>query len=177
MTAQQRFEALYNEHAAAVGAYTRRRIPPSDAEDVVAEVFLTAWRRLEDIPGDERIWLLGVARRSLANKRRSQQRQSALQARLTDESRHLNTPSTDADTSGEHLRRALSALTDSDREALLLLGWEGLNNREAARVVGVRTSTFAVRVHRARRNLSRALAASASTTPQPADPGMTMEVR
>ncbi len=177
MTAQHRFELLYNKHAAAVVAYTRRRVGPSDADDVVAEVFLTAWRRLDDIPVDAQIWLLGVARRTVANKRRSQGRQAALQTRLTDESSHAAVRLTGADTSDGRVRQALSSLSESDREALLLLGWEELSNHDAARVLGIRTGTFAVRVHRARRNLSRALAASASTAPQSTEPSLPMETR
>lgn len=177
MTAQHRFETLYNEHAAAVVAYTRRRVSPSDADDVVAEVFLTAWRRLEDIPDDAGIWLLGVARRTLANKRRSQGRQAALQTRLTDESRHAAAQPADVETSGEQIRNALSNLSDSDRETLLLLGWEGLSNRDAAKVLGIRTGTFAVRLHRARRNLSRALAAGTSATPQSTEPAINLEAQ
>jgi len=34
-------------------------------EDVVAETFLVAWRRLDDIPAEARPWLLGVARKTL----------------------------------------------------------------------------------------------------------------
>jgi DNA-directed RNA polymerase specialized sigma24 family protein len=47
---------------------------------VIAETFLTAWRRLDDVPaGDEaRLWLYGVARRMLANQRRGARRRSSL---------------------------------------------------------------------------------------------------
>src|ERR1700677_4887991 len=136
MTAQHRFETLYNENAAVVVAYTRRRASPNDADDIVAEVFLTAWRRLEDVPADAQVWLLGVARRVLANKRRSQGRQAALHTRLTDESRHAAGEPASADTSSERISRALASLSDPDREALLLVAWEALSNKDAAGVLG-----------------------------------------
>jgi RNA polymerase sigma-70 factor (ECF subfamily) len=175
VTAQEHFEALYREHGGAVFAYARRRTSPGDAEDVVAEVFLTAWRRLEVVPSDTRVWLLGVARRVLANKRRSQSRQAALQTRLANESRHTAQP-TAADASGERIRQALLSLGETDREALLLLGWEGLSHRDAARVLGVRAGTFAVRLHRARRNLAGALDATRNS-PRSSEASKTMEAQ
>jgi RNA polymerase sigma-70 factor (ECF subfamily) len=176
VTAQEHFEAVYREHGGAVLAYARRRAAPGDAEDVVAEVFLIAWRRLEDVPSDTRVWLLGVARRVLANKRRSQTRQAALQTRMANESRHAAEP-TAADASGERIRQALFSLGETDREALLLLGWEGLSHRDAARVLGIRAGTFAVRLHRARRKLARALEATAQSRLRSSESNKAMEAQ
>jgi RNA polymerase sigma-70 factor (ECF subfamily) len=78
-----RFEALYREHYAAVLAYARRRIP-GRADDVVSETFLVAWRRLDDVPSDGLPWLYGVARRVVADVRRSAGRQQALAERLAE---------------------------------------------------------------------------------------------
>lgn len=175
MTAQEHFEALYREHGGAVLAYARRRASPGDAEDVVAEVFLTAWRRLEDVPSDARVWLLGVARRVLANKRRSETRQAALQTRLANESRHAEPTAPDAP--GERIRQALLSLSETDREALLLLGWEGLSHRDAARVLGIRAGAFAVRLHRARRKLARALEATTQSCLRSSESNKAMEAQ
>ena len=71
----------------------------------------------------------------------------------TAESRGPTAPEPD-----EAVFRALSALSERDREALLLVGWEGLKPAQAARVLGVRPNTFAARLYRARRRLARALA-------------------
>jgi RNA polymerase sigma-70 factor, ECF subfamily len=65
-----RFEALFRDHAGAVRVYAARRAGLGDADDVVAEVFVIAWRRIDDLPEDPLPWLLGVARRVLANRRR-----------------------------------------------------------------------------------------------------------
>jgi RNA polymerase sigma-70 factor (ECF subfamily) len=48
-------------------------------------------------------------------------------------------------------------LSPRDREAVLLLGWDGLSNRQAAKVLGCSVATFAVRLHRARTRLAAAL--------------------
>jgi RNA polymerase sigma-70 factor (ECF subfamily) len=53
---------------------------------------------------------------------------------------------------------ALERLSASDRELLCLLAWDGLTPAEAAESLGVSSSTFAVRVHRARRRFDSALA-------------------
>ena len=53
--------------------FVGRRIHPTHAEDVVGEVMLVAWRRLDDVPDDlsaARAWLFGVARKTLQNTRR-----------------------------------------------------------------------------------------------------------
>ena len=151
---RQQFDALYAAHAGAVRAYAMRRGPVADADDVVAEVFLIAWRRLQDVPADARGWLLAVARRVQSNARRGFSRQEALRARLE----HERPATVGADPLlDRRLIEALLGLRESDREALLLIAWEGLANRDAARVLGVRESTFGVRLHRAKRRLARAL--------------------
>jgi RNA polymerase sigma factor (sigma-70 family) len=162
MSAREHFEALYAANAGFVRGYVLRRSTPARADDVVAEVFLTAWRRLEDVPPDARAWLLGVARRVLANERRGFERQEALRARLGQE----RAPDEDAagEASSRRVLDALESLEEGDREALLLVAWEGLSHRDAARVLGVREATFSVRLHRARRRLIRVLASDEPDT-------------
>jgi RNA polymerase sigma-70 factor (ECF subfamily) len=159
--ARSRFEALYRAHAGAVRTYVRRRSDVEGADDLVAEVFLVAWRRLGDVPEDPLPWLLGVARRVLANRRRGASRHAALLNRITFE------PASPA---------SLSALPESDREALLLVAWEGLSPGQAARVFGVRSNTFAARLSRARRRFAQALAAEAGQSAQQNSPVRTEAV-
>ncbi|MEV4582617.1 sigma factor [Nonomuraea jabiensis] len=66
---------------------TPAELPDIHAEDVVADVFLVAWRRLDDVPpaADEaRAWLFGVAHRTLRNGLRADQRRQALTVRIAD---------------------------------------------------------------------------------------------
>jgi RNA polymerase sigma factor (sigma-70 family) len=157
MNSQQLFETVYEQHASAVRGYAMRRTDPARADDVVAEVFLVAWRRLEDIPAEPRPWLFGVARRVLANERRRLARQGAALARLEPPSGVGADPAAGPALADRALEDALRKLSDSDREALFLTAWEGLNHRDAARALGVREATFTVRLHRAKRRLGRAL--------------------
>lgn len=152
------FEQLYRAHADRVHAYVLRRATPSAADDVVAEVFLVVWRRLDRVPDQPFPWLLGVARRVLANRRRADGRAAALHARLADD-RRPEEPAVVNPEVDDGVRRALAGLSERDRELVLLIAWEGLRVNEAAKVLGVPSGTLAVRLHRARQRLARALAA------------------
>jgi RNA polymerase sigma-70 factor (ECF subfamily) len=150
-TERSEVEELWRDWHRHVLAYALRRADPATAEEVVAETFVVAWRRLDDVPEPPLPWLLGVARRVLANQRRGRARQEALAERLRHESR---------DGSGEidgAVLEALGRLREADREVLLLHAWEGLDNRDAATVVGCSANAFAVRLHRARDRFAREL--------------------
>ncbi|MGH2908584.1 MAG: RNA polymerase sigma factor, partial [Solirubrobacteraceae bacterium] len=64
-----RLERPFAAHAPAVRAYALRRTDPVSADDVVMEVFVVACRRLDAVPDGPLPWLLGCARRVLANQR------------------------------------------------------------------------------------------------------------
>ena len=148
------FEALWRDWHRHVLAYALRRADRAMAEDVVAETFVIAWRRIDDVPDPPLPWLLGVARRVLANLRRGERRRTALLDRLRREPRAAAEPPP-----GDHGRvlAALATLPESDREALLLHAWEGLDNAAAGTVIGCSANAFAVRLHRARQRFARAL--------------------
>ena len=155
---QAQFEQLYRDYADRVHAYALRRTTPGAADDVVAEVFLVVWRRLHRVPEEPLPWLLGVARKVLANRRRSESRAAALHERLADGG-HGSEPAVVNLEVDDRVQRALAGLSERDRELLLLVAWEGLRVNEAAQALGVRAGTLAVRLHRARQRLARALAA------------------
>jgi RNA polymerase sigma factor (sigma-70 family) len=152
----RRFAALFDAHRRTVLGYALRRADDhADAADVVAETFLVAWRRLGDVPSGEqaRPWLLGVARRALANQRRGARRRTGLAERLArdlDAELAAVAPPSETDLA---VRRALAALSGDDREVLLLAGWEGLTPAEIAAATGLRAVTVRSRLHRARRRL------------------------
>jgi RNA polymerase sigma-70 factor, ECF subfamily len=148
------FEALFRAHHAAVYRYVVRRVEGPAVQDIVAETFLIAWRRRDEVVGDPRPWLLGVARRTCANHLRAVARRAALGERLTAQPAPFSVAAGLADRS---LGRALASLAPGDREALLLVAWDELSNREAARVLRCSPGAFAVRLHRARRRLAQAL--------------------
>jgi RNA polymerase sigma-70 factor (ECF subfamily) len=150
---EERFEQLYRDHVRAIAAYLRARTDRESAVDALARTFEIAWRRLSDIPEDPRGWLFGVARRVLADQRRSAGRRETLVARISE-----TVASNAQDHAGlfdvrDAMLAALLELPEQQREALLLVAWDGLSQREAATVLGCSTSALAVRVHRARKRL------------------------
>ena len=151
------FERLYREQAGAVVAYLLRRTSSvSDAHDALAETFLVAWRRPDQVPqGDAaRLWLYGVARRVLANQRRSERRRRRLGERLAARTVDEVVPGPDESRGGvREVLRALSRLGERDREVLLLAAWEGLSHAEMAAVLGCSENASAIRLHRARARL------------------------
>lgn len=163
-----RLEALFERYGPEVLAYARRRTDSASADDVTSEVFVIAWRRLDAIPQDPLPWLLGCARKVLANQRRSARRRDALRDRLESDRRPAGYGLDDEGV----LAQALSRLSDRDRELLLLIAWDGLDHGQAASVLGCSPATVSVRLHRARARLARALARSS----QEDDPAGSMEV-
>jgi len=88
----QRYCSLFDRHHREVYAYCRRRTDAETAADCLAETFLVAWRRLDDVPdGDAALgWLYGVARRVLANEfRRTRRSPRMLDALIVVDRRHL----------------------------------------------------------------------------------------
>lgn len=84
---EERFGSLFADAYLDVLRFAQRRVHPSHAEDVAAEVFLVAWRRLDQTPrtaGDARAWLFGIARHCLLNAERGQDRRDALAVRISE---------------------------------------------------------------------------------------------
>ena len=142
----ERYRAVYDASYPRVMAYALRRARNrDDAEDVVAETMLIAWRRLDEIPVDQRRipWMYGVARRVLANHYRSTDRRRRLASRVEREPVAGH---------GEFdvVHEALDALRLDEREILTLAAWDDLDNGEIAVVLSVTPGAVAVRLHRAR---------------------------
>lgn len=155
------FDELFVAHYADLYRFAiRRTVSRQDAEDLVAEVFTVAWRRLEDLPvGNEtRLWLFGTARLILQNQWRSSRRQRHLFERLR---RAATSGASNAQPSGPvgntDVGDAMSQLPDGDREVLLLAAWEGLSSQEIAAVLGVTAETARKRLQRARSRLRKIL--------------------
>lgn len=155
MDARRDFEKLYAACEPAVRAFVLRRIGPDGVDDVVSEVFLTAWRRHGEIPEDPLPWLLNISRGVVANRRRSQGRGAALLERLTrEEVASVAARSAEVDFG---VADALAQMSAVDQELLLLFAWEGLSGSQLAAAVGAPRATVAMRLSRARRRLARAL--------------------
>jgi len=158
---EQAFERLYRETYSELVTYCRRRLPADSdtVDDVVAQVYLTAWRRLDDFLAVDKpiAWLYAVAYRTVSNRHRSRRRGAGLQARL----RLVRAPAAvdpaDHAVRGsalEDLNRALHQLDPVDREIVMLAAWEGLAYIEIGQITDLSVAAVRTRLYRARRSLS-----------------------
>lgn len=147
------FKALFDRHWSDVYRYAYRRVAPGTADDIAEETFLVAWRRRGTVPADPLPWLYRTAAFVISNQRRAVGRFGELAARAAREPQPRLDDSLQALTTRLELVAALNALSPTERESLLLVGWEGLEPSAAAQVVGCTVATFRMRLHRARRHL------------------------
>jgi RNA polymerase sigma-70 factor, ECF subfamily len=155
----ERFGALYDANRAALAAYCRRRVPVDLIDDVMAELFVVAWRRVGEIPpGSERAWLYGVARNLIANQQRSFGRRLRLADRVVwqrpDPAPEPGAAHVEID---QNVLDALATLSESDQELLRLRAWEELASAEIGVVLGISASAVDMRLSRARHRFEHAL--------------------
>lgn len=151
------FTAMFGALSPRVFAYARRQCDAATAQDVVADTFLVAWRRWAEAPPEPLPWLLVIARNTLANRFRSAARQQRVAGAVADLGA-VASPGPEQDAmERENVLLALAALTELEREAVLLVAWDGLDSRQAAAVADCSVRAFEVRLSRARARLARSL--------------------
>ena len=158
--AVERFTCLYERTRPRVYAFAVSHAGRQLAEEIVSEVYLTAWRKLADIPRPELPWLLSVARNVTANQFRATVRQRSIAAELrawTQAGRPAAPDIADQVSERHAVLAAIGTLSAPDRDLLTLVAWHGLTPAAAAGVMGCSTAAYFVRLHRARRRLDRAL--------------------
>lgn len=158
---REEFRSLYDRHYDALLGYFLRRSDRASAQDLTADVFLVAWRRIEDVPrGDETLlWLYGVAANVAAHHRRSVARSARLEHRL----RSVGGPTGPDEPEPQVVRRseyeqvltAAARLRDRDQEILRLAAWEELPHDQIARLLGISVAAVDQRLHRAKKRLAK----------------------
>jgi len=164
---RQAFLGFTRRHQAAVLRFCRTlSASAEDAEDVLQETFLTAWRKAGTFEGrgSARSWLFTIARRKVYRAARASQ---AIAAGAVESLEELGVAAGwGGSGSGERfgldeqleVRRAFNSLSPADRQILILRDLEGLSNAEAATVLGVELPALKSRLHRARLRLMSRLA-------------------
>lgn len=155
---EERFRQLSDDVSGPLRAYVVRRVAPADVDDVMAEISLVLWRRLDEVPAEEPLaWCYGVARKQVANQHRGDQRR----LRLVDRVRTVDPPreATSWPDDGEHaeVHAALAQLKELDREVIQLWAWEQLAPREIAEVTGLTPNAVSIRLHKAKKKLAALL--------------------
>lgn len=154
---EEELRLLIERHHDAIARYFRRRLPDDEVDGAVAEVFATAWRKLDRVPpGDgTAAWLYRVARNTLLHERRSVARRVRLSERLAAEPNPAATGDpAEIISASDRVVRAARHLSASDAELLELISWEQLQPRELAVVLGCSTNAATIRVHRMRKTLA-----------------------
>lgn len=167
---EQRFRTLYDDVHQDLLSFVRRRVHSSLAEDVVSEVMLVAWRRMDDVPRDlssARAWLFGVARHTLMNTGRREAKQAAIPVHLAEVASVVTNNDVSADLVATRIdiARAWDALRPAQQEVLSLAVFDELSAPEAAVVLGISATAFRLRLSRARRALSRLVESRQSSDP------------
>lgn len=163
-----RFDRLFTAHYDAVRRYAWRRAP-SLADDVAAETFLVAWRRLDDVPDEPLPWLIGVARNVLLNMSRSERRRGEREVRADTP---VEVGFADSMAERSAVRTALRVLPERDREILFLAAWEEFDRQAIATIMGCTKANVSLRLFRARKRLAAAM----TDSPDQAIQGVPQEV-
>ncbi|MFI8527920.1 RNA polymerase sigma factor [Promicromonospora sukumoe] len=157
---EDRITELWRAYAWRVQAYALRHVEPHDAQEVVSETFLVAWRRMASVPGDPLPWLLVVARNVVRNQRRAARRRSAAEGELVRLARVA--------------RAAEDTVVTVSRRDSMIAALLRLAPADAARVAGCSVAAFKMRLSRARRRLeaeSAELPTSSATGERRPNPG------
>ena len=171
-SADTRFRTLFDAHNADIRAYCHRRLPVDDANEAASEVFLVAWRRIDQMPADHEalLWLYGVARNVVRNQQRSSRRRVRLAVRTGSVAAVPDDgPEIQVIRSEEHdeVNVAMAKLSENDRELLQLRVWEGLSNDQVADILGISKRAVEGRYSRALKKVSSQLERGAAATSSP----------
>jgi len=130
----------------------------SRADDLVQETILRAWQNHDRFdPGTNLgAWLFTILRNLFYSHLRRMKREVA-DADGSYAAQLRTAPDQEASVIVKDMWRALGELPPDQREALLLVGAEGMSYDEAARICGVAVGTIKSRVNRARRRLAEHL--------------------
>lgn len=157
-----RFVGLYERYYRHVYAFCRRRVTADNVDDLVAETFLVAWRKIDSVPTDDQAlaWLYAVAYRVVGRQWRGVSRQSRLETKLNSVGVPVVESAEEFVVLDHDSRRALAALSklrDSDQEILRLSVWEELAHAEIADVLNLSIDVVKKRFSRARKKLAQEL--------------------
>ena len=175
------FRRAFDSCFDALNRYCLRRIPVDDMNDVVSDVFLVAWRKIDKIPAEPDVlpWLYRVAHHEISNRRRLNRRWWALKVRVGGLGTNPDTgPESIVVRNEEHsdLLQALSRLRSGDQEILLLRTHEDCSYDEIATMLGCSPEAARKRPTRAIHRLSREARIAAPPPGEPSTTARTLEV-
>ena len=154
-----RFIELYERYYRQVYAYCGRRTTAQRVDDVVADTFLVAWRKIDQVPRGSEVlpWLYGVAYRVLGHEWRGTSRRRRLDRKLRALGKEAPVLPEEVVVMRQESRQvldALSGLKATDQEILLLTAWEELPQADIAVTLNITIGAVRQRLHEAKKNLA-----------------------
>jgi len=150
------FEALYRQHASRLyNLASRMSGGPADAEDLLQDIFLLAYRKVGSYRGESSLgtWLYRLAMNHCLDVLRNRQTRMGQVTDSMDEPDAVPVAAPTPALSGVSridLERAIEALPPACRAAFLLHDVEGFGHQEVAEILGVSEGTSKSQVHKAR---------------------------
>lgn len=162
------FEIIVREHGPRLLAVARKMTQSeSDAQDVLQDAFLQAFRGLANFAGDSKLstWLHRIVVNAGLMKLRAKRSRPELaiddlQPRFLDDGHHADWPAPwkrgdetsalEAEEAHRQLREAIADLPERYREIVTLRDVEGRGTEETARLLGESENAVKIRLHRAR---------------------------
>jgi RNA polymerase sigma factor (sigma-70 family) len=162
------YAEFFRRHVRAVTAFGLRRCStPDQVADLVADTFLIALHAAHRYKAETETalpWLYGIARRVILRQRRTRSRRDSVMGRLArfepefrDSEEDAVAAALDAARQAPLLQAALRRLSDSEREVLELVAYDGLTPTEVAIVLGVSPNAVRLRLSRARKKMREGL--------------------
>jgi RNA polymerase sigma-70 factor (ECF subfamily) len=173
---EEAFEEIYRRHAGRLFNLAHRMAPASqDAEDLLQEIFLLAYRKLDSFRGDASLgtWLYRLAMNHCLDVLRHRQ------TRMGQQTDSIDAPETPelanrvpalGGVSRIDLERAIAELPPACRAAFVLHDVEGFGHQEVATILGVTEGTSKSQVHKARLRIRTALLRTRRPAPMATGP-------
>lgn len=156
---QAAFEQIYAHMVDELHSYVRGHChDPVVAEDIVANVFLAAWRSAGAYRQGSRQfrrWLFGIARNELREHwRKREATLPMLDVDLIDRAEDGAVPNNEMD---EVVERAMAGLTDEQRQVVVLRYYGNKTHEEIAGILGKREGAVRAQLMRALRQMRRVM--------------------
>ncbi len=164
------FGDIYDRHAPAIAAYITRRVPSSDVEPLLSDIFVAAFEHRAQFNTESTSalpWLYGIARNTVSQHYRSAERErratgrmanlvvvNATSARATDE---IVEASTIGAARLEAARSFIDRQSATDRELLLLYAWDELTYDQISEALNIPLGTVKSKLSRLRQALRRSV--------------------
>lgn len=154
------FTVLYNNYFPRVYNYVHYRVDDFHAaDDLISQIFEKLFSKLKYYRPEKAIfsaWLFSIARNTITDYYRSQMRTHSTSLELTAETIDSEPGPDDIVAfceTQQHLKKALTSLTQRERDIIAMKFWSGSSNRDIARFVGISESNTGIILFRAMRRL------------------------